>query len=100
MDDNPYKSPNSASAPPPRQPSSVNSPYMPCPGCGASDSSRVIFTWWGSLIGPALLTHVECPHCRTDYNGKTGESNTTKIVIYSLVALAIVLVLRAIVISV
>ena len=41
------------------------------------------FTWWGGVIGPRVLTHVECPRCGHAYNGKSGGDNTTGIVIYS-----------------
>jgi hypothetical protein len=43
------------------------------------------FTWWGGIIGPKLLNHVKCQRCGTGYNGKSGKSNTTGIVIYSVV---------------
>jgi hypothetical protein len=43
------------------------------------------FTWWGGLLGPSLLTHVECPKCGMQYNGKTGRSNRNGIIVYSVV---------------
>ena len=43
------------------------------------------FTWWGGLLGPKILTHVKCSGCGHRYNGKTGKSNTTGIVIYSVI---------------
>jgi uncharacterized protein (DUF983 family) len=46
-------------------------------------------TWWGGALGPYLLTHVKCPECGMTYNGKTGQSNTTAIIIYSVVVGAI-----------
>ena len=60
--------------------------YVPCPNCSSTRASLVGFTWWGGILGSRLLTHVQCPDCGTAYNGKTGESNTTGIIIYSLVA--------------
>lgn len=74
--------------------------YAPCPTCRRPDAEKVGFTWWGGLIGPKMFTHVKCRGCGTAYNGKTGKSNTTNIVIYSVVLFAIsltiflVLVLR------
>ncbi|MEZ5308462.1 MAG: hypothetical protein R2684_15060 [Pyrinomonadaceae bacterium] len=47
------------------------------------------FTWWGGLLGPKLLTHVKCPGCGTQYNGKSGKDNTMGIVIYSIAMLII-----------
>ena len=67
------------------------SQYAPCPSCGAEESSKVGFTWWGGVVGPAMLTHVRCPRCGAAYNGKTGQSNTTGIIIYSVVVLAILI---------
>jgi hypothetical protein len=68
------------------------SEYAPCPECDAEDAEKVTFTWWGGLIGPALFTHVKCQECGTAYNGRTGRSNTTNIVLYSIVAFAIAIV--------
>jgi transposase-like protein len=59
--------------------------YVNCPECGSDNVEKVGFTWWGGVIGPAMLTHVRCMDCRTAFNGKTGQSNTTGIVIYSLI---------------
>ena len=67
------------------------SKYAPCPECSATDAKKVGFTWWGGVLGPSLLTHVECQECGTAYNGKTGDSNTVAIVIYLIVTGAIAL---------
>ncbi len=67
--------------------------YVPCPNCSATKSKLVGFTWWGGILGPKILTHVKCPSCGTAYNGKTGQSNTTGIVIYTLVAMFIAFLL-------
>lgn len=56
--------------------------YARCPECRCRDAEKVSFTWWGGLVGPALLTHVRCLDCGTMYNGKTGKSNDTAIIIY------------------
>ncbi|MDT5063473.1 MAG: hypothetical protein QOH63_3932 [Acidobacteriota bacterium] len=45
------------------------------------------------MIGPRMLSHVKCRSCGTAYNGKTGQSNTTGIVIYSVVLFVIGLVI-------
>jgi hypothetical protein len=57
--------------------------YAPCPNCAHDSAIPVKFTWWGGLLGPKLLNHVSCPHCGTKYNGATGASNTTRIVLYT-----------------
>jgi DNA-directed RNA polymerase subunit RPC12/RpoP len=65
--------------------------YVPCPRCGARRSERVVFTFWGSFYGPALLTHVQCPKCYYKYNGKTGKSNLIPAIIFVLVPLFLIL---------
>lgn len=64
--------------------------YVPCPRCGARRSERVVFTFWGSFYGPALLTHVQCPKCYYKYNGKTGKSNLIPAIIFVLVPLFLI----------
>jgi len=64
--------------------------FAPCPRCSATDARQVGFTWWGSLLGAAILHHVECRSCRARYNGKTGRSNTPAIAGYCLLVNLIV----------
>ncbi|MDT4965855.1 MAG: hypothetical protein QOJ64_592 [Acidobacteriota bacterium] len=90
-----YPPPGWQGAPPPAYQAGA-SPYVACPQCRTPDPEKVGFTWWGGMIGPRLLSHVKCRSCGNAYNGKTGNSNTTGIVVYSLIlfgiGLAIVLV--------
>lgn len=74
---------------------------MICPRCQSDvQPAPVKFTWWGGLLGPRLLSHVECPACRARFNGKTGQPNTTGIVVYSVALGAITFVaVYAVVIS-
>jgi len=37
-----------------------------------------------------MLSHVKCRWCGMQYNGKTGQSNTTGIIIYSVIVFVIV----------
>jgi transposase-like protein len=60
-----------------------------CPKCGSPLVEKVKYTWWGGLIGPKLLHHTKCAECKYTYNSKTRQSNTTGIVIYSIVLFAI-----------
>lgn len=60
-----------------------------CPKCGSKIISKVRYTWWGGLLGPRLLHHTKCETCGYRFNGKTGKSNTTAIIIYSVVLFAI-----------
>lgn len=62
------------------------SSQLPCPQCGSADTQRVKFTWWGGVLGPRLFNHVKCNRCGRKYNGTTGKSNTTAIILYSLAA--------------
>ena len=63
--------------------------YAPCPKCGQSNAQKVNFTWWGGALGPRLISHVKCQNCNTEYNGKTGKSNQTGILLYFLVTLVL-----------
>ena len=69
------------------------SSYAPCPRCQNTQVRPVTFTWWGGLLGPKLLSHVACSRCGSKYNGKTGRSNTTGIVLYSLAVTLLLLAL-------
>ena len=61
----------------------IFSEYLPCPRCARPNPEQVNFTWWGGLLGPILFKHVKCNGCGFTYNGKSGQSNTQNIVIYS-----------------
>jgi hypothetical protein len=66
---------------------------MACPHCHQlAPTNPVGFTWWGGLVGPRLLSHVQCAACGGRYNGRTGKLNTTAIGIYLGVAAALLLV--------
>jgi hypothetical protein len=57
--------------------------YADCPRCGCpGDATRVYWTWWGGLVGPAIINTVRCNDCGTSYNGTTGNYNTAAIAIY------------------
>jgi len=57
--------------------------YAPCPNCGQRNARKVKYTWWGGALGPNMFTHVKCENCGTEYNGKSGKSNRTNIIIYT-----------------
>jgi transposase-like protein len=63
--------------------------YVPCPHCHSTNVDRVSFTLWGGALGPKLLSHVKCQNCHNTYNGKTGQSNTTAIIVYLVVTGAV-----------
>jgi phage FluMu protein Com len=70
--------------------------YADCPNCDApGDASPVGFTWWGGILGPRLLSHVRCNDCGTCYNGSSGKSNDTAILIYVLISFFIALMVGA-----
>jgi predicted RNA-binding Zn-ribbon protein involved in translation (DUF1610 family) len=64
--------------------------YAPCPQCGGTDASRIVWTFWGSFYGPALLTHVRCGSCGAAYNGNTGRSNLIAAIFFVLVPLTLI----------
>ena len=59
--------------------------YVACPRCGSLYVTRPSYTWWGGILGPMIICHVRCNQCAHTYNGKTGQSNTGKIVAYYVV---------------
>ena len=59
--------------------------FVPCPRCARPDPEKLKFTWWGGMLGPRMLSHVKCSGCGLAYNGKTGQSNNTKITVYVIV---------------
>ena len=64
--------------------------FADCPNCGSrGHATKVGFTWWGGIVGPMIISCVRCNRCGTAYNGTHGDYNTTRIVIYQLVALGI-----------
>ncbi len=84
---NPYESPKAPIHMPP-----VGEPVAPCPACQNTRATKVHFTWWGGALGPKLFNVVKCTQCRTRFNGKTGGWLTNAIIVYQVVAFAIVLV--------
>lgn len=57
----------------------------PCPKCKATNPEKVNYTWWGGFLGPKLLCHVRCTQCKTVYNGRIGNSNYSKVIIYIII---------------
>jgi len=82
MSDNPFKAPQVADAAPAVDP---NSKFAACPNCQSKNAKALSFTLWGGAIGPKLLSHVKCQSCNTTFNGKSGNSNLTAIIIYQIV---------------
>lgn len=62
----------------------------PCPSCRATGARAVTFSWWGGVLGPKLLNHVECVRCGTTFNGRSGQPNTLGIAVYLLVSLVVI----------
>jgi hypothetical protein len=64
--------------------------WAECPNCGApGDAYRLSWTWWGGMIGPLFICHVRCNRCGGTYNGKSGDYNTTRIIIYYAINLGV-----------
>jgi ribosomal protein L37AE/L43A len=89
MSDNPFRAPQVAEVTTPVNP---DSKFAACPNCSAKNAKAISFSIWGGAVGPKLLTHVKCQSCNTRFNGKTGQSNLTAIIIYQIVVGAIGLV--------
>lgn len=69
--------------------------WADCPSCGAADATRVHWTIWGGLIGPAFINTVRCNDCGTNYNGVHGDYNTTRIIIFMVVNFALAAIITA-----
>ena len=75
---------------PPAAPIDPALPAVPkCPKCGNTGAKKVNFTFWGGALGPKLFHVVRCDSCRVQYNGKTGGSLTTTIILYQVVVFVI-----------
>ncbi|WP_160319505.1 hypothetical protein [Herpetosiphon geysericola] len=59
-----------------------SSPYVPCPRCHSTMSTKVTMSWWGGVVGTKMTNLVKCPQCKLQYNGKTGASVKQFIVLY------------------
>jgi hypothetical protein len=64
-----------------------------CPKCNSPNIYKPTFTWWGGMVGPAILNHRVCRQCSFSFNGKTGKSNNSAIAIYMAVIFGIAIVL-------
>jgi DNA-directed RNA polymerase subunit RPC12/RpoP len=66
--------------------------YRPgrCPECGSRRFTKVSWTFWGGIIGPAILGQVRCDKCRTSFSRKSGKPiGAAQIGIYMLVVIGI-----------
>ncbi len=72
---------------------------VPCPGCGSTDVKKVTYTWWGGALGPRVFNHTKCNACKTTYNGKTGKSNVTPIIIYNIAIIVVCVILYLLVMN-
>ena len=66
-----------------------------CPNCGSGSSTRVFFTWWGGMLGPALFGLTRCDGCSQTYNGRTGKDCSTGVAIYIGVSLTFAVICGA-----
>jgi hypothetical protein len=67
-------------------------PYAECPNCRCrGDATRVYYTFaWGLL--PTFFRTVRCNRCGVEYNGKHGDYNTWRYLIYMAIVVPIALV--------
>jgi hypothetical protein len=68
-------------------------PYADCPNCGCrGDATRIYYSFgWGFL--PMFFSTVRCNRCRTEYNGKHGDYNLKRYLIYMAIVVPIALIL-------
>jgi len=60
-----------------------------CPSCNGTSLKKVKYTWWGGIVGPAIINVTKCEECGETFNGNSGKSNTPAIVIFFIVAIGI-----------
>ncbi|MBY0456854.1 MAG: hypothetical protein K2V38_05920 [Gemmataceae bacterium] len=61
-----------------------------CPRCQNTRSTKVSYTWWGGILGPAMFGLVKCSRCSTQYVKATGKPlGALPIIIYSVVVFVI-----------
>ena len=60
--------------------------FKACPRCNGKNIHKIEYSWWGGLIGPALVHQVRCNDCGKTYNGVTGTDITKKMLIYVLIS--------------
>ena len=74
--------------------------YIACPNCNGREAKRIKWTWWGSVYGPKLFTHVRCVDCGYCFNGKTGDNNIIPAVLFVVIPLALIILLLAFIVVV
>lgn len=67
--------------------------FKACPRCSSNDIHKVEYSWWGGLIGPALVHQVRCKKCGKTYDGVTGTNITKRMSIYVVIIIIIFTVL-------
>lgn len=60
---------------------------VPCPKCGSTDVDIVNWTLFGGFIGARIFNQTKCNKCSTQYNGKTGKSNSFRIILYLIISI-------------
>ena len=68
-------------------------PYADCPSCGCRGDATRIYWQYGLGFLPAFFSTVRCNRCGTHYNGKRGDYNTTRYIIYFAIVIPIALVI-------
>jgi uncharacterized protein (DUF983 family) len=99
-DDRPRRRPRDDDDDRPRRRPLARGEWADCPQCGANEATRVHWTFWGGMIGPAIINTVRCGRCSTSYNGVHGDYNTSRIAIYMVVSIVLGLILAGFLIAV
>lgn len=63
--------------------------FKVCPRCSSNDIHKVEYSWWGGIIGSALVHQVRCKKCGKTYDGVTGTNIAKRMSIYVFVIIII-----------
>jgi hypothetical protein len=66
-------------------------PWADCPGCGSRGDATRVYWQYGLGFLPWFFSAVRCNRCGASYNGKHGDYNTTRYLIYFAIVIPLAL---------
>jgi transcription elongation factor Elf1 len=68
-----------------------------CPRCGCPYIDEVRYTWWGGVLGPSMMSLMNCRNCKLKFNAKTMRDASTAITVYAVIACVVPLIIALII---